>query len=317
MPKAAPPSFVLELPLIAQQEDDRILIGRFEAGRRLLNTVLDESLKRLDLMRQSKAWQAARAMPKSKDRTTAFKACNQSFGFSEYALHSVATSHKNAAGFADRLGAHETQKIATRVWNAVEGYAFGQRGRPRFKGAHRPLHSIEGKSNAAGIRWKPEIGCVTWNGLVLPSLLPTKTQDPYLHQALQSKTKYCRIVWRHLKGQRRWFVQLIQEGNAPAKYDFHANGQVVALDIGPSTIAIIGDEAVALELFAPSVDQPWKATHTLQRAQNRSRRAMNPGNFNANGTVKKGCKTWKKSERYQKTRRLGTQARRSPQARPW
>lgn len=300
MAKASTPSFILELPLIVQQGEDRIMIGRFEAGCRLLNTVLDEALRRLDRMRQSKAWQAARSIPKGKPRNDAFRARNESFGFSEYALHTVASTHKNAAGFADRLGAHETQKIGSRVWAAVEAYAFGKRGRPRFKGKGRPLHSLEGKSNATGIRWKPEIGCVTWNGLVLPALLPNTLQDPYLLEALKAKTKYCRIVWRNINGQRRWFVQLVQEGTAPAKYDFHASGQVVALDIGPSTIAIIGDEAVALERFAPSVDQPWKETRKLQRAQDLSRRTMHTGNFDDRGRAKKGCKVWKKSERYKK-----------------
>jgi hypothetical protein len=37
----------------------------------------------------------------------------------------------------------------------------------------------------------------------------------------------------------------------------------------------------------------------LQRAQDRSLRATNPENFNANGTVKKGAKRWDKSRRYQ------------------
>lgn len=176
MSKATTPSFVIELPLIVQAEDDRVMIGRFEAGRRLFNVILDEALKRLDRMRQSKAWHAARTLPKGKPRTEAFKACNKHFGFSEYALHSAAMAHKNAAGFADRLGANETQKIATRVWKSVDEYAFGERGRPRFKGVGRPMHSLEGKNNTTGIRWKAEIGCVAWNGLMLPVKLPTKTQ---------------------------------------------------------------------------------------------------------------------------------------------
>jgi len=297
MPKAKTPSFILDLPLAVKPGEDRTLLGRLEAGRRLYNVVLQAALMRLDAMRQSKAWQAGRSMPKGRARSEAFRACNERFGFSDYALQAEATRHKNAAGFADRLGAHETQKLATRVWKAVQEYAFGQRGRPRFKGANRPLHSIEGKNNTAGIRWKPETGCAEWNGLVLPALLPTKHRDPYLHEALAARTKYSRIVWRTVQGQRRWFIQLVQEGEAPARYDFLAQGERVGLDIGPSTVAIVG-EAAGLLKFAPSVDQPWAAMRRVQRAQDRSRRAMNPANFDEKGRAKKGCKTWKKSERY-------------------
>lgn len=302
---AKAPTFVAEIPLIVQTNDDRVMLGRMESGRRIYNAVLDEALKRLDLMRQSKAFQAARAMakgepksPQRKARNDAFKACNIRFGFSEYALHAVATKHKNAAGFADRLGAHETQKIGSRVWAAMQEYVFGVRGKPRFKGKNRPLHSLEGKSNAAGIRRNSETGCVTWGGLVLPARLPTQSQDAYLHEALKAKIKYCRIVWRIENGQRRWFVQLVQDGVAPAKYIFHAPGQVVGLDLGPSTIAVVGDDAVALEQFAPSVVQPWKETRRLQRALDRSRRATNPANYNANGTAKKGARQWHKSKGY-------------------
>ena len=100
------------------------------------------------------------------------------------------------------------------------------------------------------------------------------------------------------KGRRRWFVQLVQAGVAPAKYEFLSSGQVVGLDLGPSTIAVVGDDAVALERFAPSVEQPWKQMRVLQRAQDRSRRATNPGNYADNGTIKKGPKRWAKSSRY-------------------
>src|ERR1035437_7631349 len=48
------------------------------------------------------------------------------------------------------------------------------------KGNHRPLHSMEGKSNAAGIRWHADTATVTWGkGFVLPVKMPSKTQDPY------------------------------------------------------------------------------------------------------------------------------------------
>ena len=300
MSKPSTPSFVLELPLVVQIEQARVLESRFEAGRRLFNATLNDALKILDLMRQSKQWQAARLLPlKSKERNKAFSTCNKNFKFTEYDIQAVATKHKNAAGFDDRMSANETQKIGTRVFNAVKEYAFGKRGRPRFKGKHRPLHSLEGKNNVAGIRWSKETSAVSWGkGFVLPVILPTVSKDPYLHAALESETKYCRMVWRMEKGVKRWFVQLVQKGNAPAKYEFLSSGQTVGLDIGPSTIAIVADDAVALEKFAPSVNQPWAKMRVLQRSQDRSRRACNPNNFNANGTVIKGSRKWLRSTRY-------------------
>ncbi len=306
MPRKAKPTFITELPLVASRAHDAVMVSRFEAARRLNNAVLGDGLKALALMRQSKAWTTAKSMPKGEPksavrdaRNAAFKACNLHFGFTQYALQAVATEHKNAAGFDNRLGAHETQKIASRIFASLQEYAFGKRGRPRFKGKHRPLHSMEGKSNAAGPRWHADTATVSWGkGFVMPVAIPAKTKDPYLHACLAAKTKYCRIVWRMEGSKRRWFVQLVQDGVAPAKYEFLSSGQVVGLDIGPSTVAIVGDDAVGLERFAPSVEQPWKQMRVLQRAQDRSQRAMNPGKYAEDGTIKRGPKRWAKSSHY-------------------
>jgi putative transposase len=311
MPKTTSPSYVLSLPLVVKPGEDRVMVGRLQAGQRLYNVVLQEALIRLDRMRQSKAWQAARAMSKGKARSDAFKAAQAQFGFNEYAMHGVATEHKNAAGFKDRLGAHETQKIATRAWKAVSEYAFGKRGKPRFKSRTRPLHSLEGKNNQAGIRWKSQAGGVEWNGLVLPARLSNSQQDPYPLEALKTETQYCRIIWRNIDGQRRWFVQLIQKGEAPAKYAFLAQGEPVGLDLGPSTIAIVGDHAAGLVRFAPSVEPPWAECRRLQRAMDRSRRATNPECSNPNGTYRKGTKIKVRSAGYKRRlqRRAETERR--------
>ncbi len=51
---------------------------------------------------------------------------------------------------------------ATRAFKAMQQSAFGQHGRPRFKG-YRPLDSVEGKTNSSSIRWQD--GRVVWKEL--------------------------------------------------------------------------------------------------------------------------------------------------------
>jgi putative transposase len=294
--RSATPTFVLTIPLVVKPWDDRTLVGCMEAGRRLYNATLDEAMRRHGLLKQSKAWQATRDIHNKKDRSTEFKRLSKEAGFTPAAIISFARQCKNDAGWKDRLGSNVTQRIAEQVFAAIQQYAFGKRGRPRFKGTNRPLHSLEATTNAANIIWNPETGCVAFGDLTLPALLPTKQQDPYLHQALGSKTKYCRILWRNVNGVRRWFVQLMQEGVAPAKHAV-AEGEIVGLDIGPSTIAVVGDNSVSLVKFCDSVIQPWKETRRLQRSMDRSKRTTNPHCFNANGTWKKGLK-FTPSKRY-------------------
>lgn len=59
--------------------------------------------------------------------------------------------------------------------------------------------------------------------------------------------------------------------------------QVVGLDIGPSVIAGVSATDAILEKFCLSVAKPWKAIHRIQRAMDRSRRAINPQNYDARG----------------------------------
>ena len=72
--KASTPTFVLELPLVVTKANERIILSRLEAGRRLYNAILHEALKRLSAMRSSSEWQTARDLPKGKARNDAFKA---------------------------------------------------------------------------------------------------------------------------------------------------------------------------------------------------------------------------------------------------
>lgn len=299
MPRASTKSFIAELAVVALPRDEKAALARFEAGRRIVNAVLGEAMRRLDLMRESKAWQHARTL-NGKERSAAFQQCRKDYDFSEYALHAFATQCKNAAHFDDRLGANETQKLASRVFAAVKEYSLGKRGRPRFKGKSRPLHSIEGKTNATGLRWKPDVGAVVWGDLTLFAKLPPSGKDAWLAAALERRTKYVRLVWRMVGGQRRWFAQLVQEGEAPRKYE--APDAVVGIDIGPSTVAVVGATSAAVVPLAREVEQPWREARKLQRAMDRSRRAMNPDAFNADGTCKRGAKIEHRSKHYEALR---------------
>lgn len=298
MKRAKTPTYIAELPVSVSQEAERQLCARLLAGVRLYNAALGEALRRLDLMRQSKDWQAARKL-KGKDRTAAFKALVKQSGFESAAVSAFATNCKNEAGWKSRLSANETQRIAETAFAAAEQYSFGKRGRPRFKNAKRPLKSFSGKTNKAGIRYRPELGVVEWAGLVLPVKYPPSNKDWWLEEALKAQTKFCRLLWRNVKGKRRWYVQLAQTGLSPVKdKNTTLAGCDVGLDVGPSSVAVVSETASDLLAFCPTIEQPWKQVKALQRAMDRSRRATNPHCYNENGTWKKGAKVKVVSKNY-------------------
>jgi putative transposase len=179
-------------------------------------------------------------------------------------------AHKNAAGFAGRIGSHETQGIATRVFRALEQYPFGKRGRPRFKGARRPLHSLEGKDKKGMLHWNSDTASLlverSWSIRVK---MPDLRKDEWLAAALQLKTKFCCVVWKVIHGKVRWFVQLIQDGQTPIKasvlHRLAPDGTVGGIDIGPANIAWVTGTEAGLQRFAPEVECLHAEIRRLQR----------------------------------------------------
>jgi transposase len=170
---------------------------------------------------------------------------------------------------------------------------FGKRGKPRFKARGR-YRSVEGKSNASGIRFKD--GRLVWGTLSLRPLFDRKDKHGVEAHALNCKTKYVRLLCKNIQGKRCWFAQLVVEGEPLRKYE--PGTAAVGLDIGPSSIAVVSSEVASLEAFCPGLKRYEKETRLKQRALDRSRRQTNPENFNENGTVKAGPKKWVRSNRY-------------------
>lgn len=280
-------SFVVTLPLITKGRDQAVMRKRFEAGKRLYNALLAEGLRRLSTMRTDPRWAELATLPKSAAKNEGYKAMRTAFGFTEYALSAFGTQRKNQLWKA-HLGAHETQLVAKRVFSALNQYSFGKRGKPRFRGRKRPLRSMEGKSPGSGIRYDRHTGCLTWAGLLMPAMLPPAGKDPYLDQALNNPIKYARVLWRNISGKKRYFVQLILQGNPPATVQ--SRDGVGGLDIGPSTVAIFSEYGADLQQFCPGVDPCAKTLRRLQRKADRSLRATNPHAFDEKGRWVRGQK---------------------------
>jgi putative transposase len=101
------------------------------------------------------------------------------------------------------------------------------------------------------------------------------------------------------KGENRFYVQLILEGYTHHKYEL-GNGNV-GLDVGPSTIAMVGESKAELKEFCEEVILIDKEKRRINRKMDRQRRANNPNNYQSNGVLKKGRKKWVNSNRYIKT----------------
>ena len=303
MARATTDSFICELPLRVTPADERELLIRLDCARQIYNACLGASLGRLTQLRESRDYKEACRMPKgarhsdaARKRAEAFRAANELVGFREYDLHAYAKQF-GQAWVGERLGSLTIQKVATRAFQAVQQYAFGKKGKPRFKGKGW-FDSVEGKTNTSGILWREN--SVKWLGLELPAII--NSDDKVIAYGLMCKVKFVRLVRRKLNKRTRFYAQLICEGEPYQKEKNRLGQGVVGLDIGPSSIAIVSEQSASLERFCAELEPQQKQIRKLQRKLDRQRRACNPDHYSADGTVKKGAKEWHFSRRYVYTR---------------
>ena len=120
---------------------------------------------------------------------------------------------------------------------------------------------------------------------------------------------YATLVPRMIRGKYRVYLHLTIEGKAKQKYDKHGNPRhkfgkgMIGADIGTQTIAYTSNTEVGLKNLSErgnSIQTSERKERLLYRAMDRSRRATNPQNYNEDGTIKKGRKTWRYSNHYKK-----------------
>lgn len=294
------PSFVCELEMCVKPGQAKTLEKRFEAGRNLYNAVLGESFKRLKLMRESKAYQKARKLPKGKERNQTFEETRKRYKFREYDLHEYAKKVRDSCWIGNHLDSLAVQKVATRAFQAAEQFCFGKRGKPRFKGRNRGLRSLEGKNNASGIRFRD--GKIIWKGEEFSCKVTPG--DPVIEHALSCPVKYNRILHRKIRGKDRWFAQLVLEGTPYVKEkNRERKSGEVGLDVNVSGVAVVSEEEAHLLEFASGLkEKKKKEIRRTQRQMDRQRRTANPDNYNPDGTAKKGKRAWNSSKSYLKNR---------------
>jgi putative transposase len=125
--------------------------------------------------------------------------------------------------------------------------------------------------------------------------------DPVIAHGLAARAKYVRLVRRKIKGRNRFYVQLVCEGKPYQKAKNYVGEGDVGLDIGPSTIAAVGDGEAFLAQFCDELLPRQKKIRRFQRKIDRQRRANNPDNYNPDGTIKPGPQKWHKSGRQRRT----------------
>ncbi len=304
MRKTKTPSFTLSLKLNTTRKDDRVLAKRFRYASIVRNRLVSHARKTLSTVRQDKEYRALmdkRSSLKGKgdsaserERTRLNKELSlirERHGLSEYGFHDWIAVQQHR--YSKHIDSHAAQKLATSVWRSVGAVLF-RKGKSVHFARSENLLSVEGKNNAAGIRFKD--GRLEWFGLsVQPQI---RRGDSYAREALKHHVKYCRIKRMSMGTSWDYYLELVLEGIPPEKHRF-ISGRV-GIDQGTSSEAVFSEHGCILAELAPDRPEIESRVRRLSRRLDRSRRATNPDNYNPDGTVKKGRKRWVKSKSYRK-----------------
>lgn len=331
MSKVKNPNYIIELKLNTNKNDLIVLNKRFNIATGIYNKLVKFANKQLKRMKENKGYKNvlkqyfyyrdlelkdfSKGLKKSiytKEKNTYTKLLSEirlSYSLSEYQFHSFVKVQQNK--YKKHIDSNTSQKLATTVWKAVEDYLFRKGKAVHFK-KFGTLTSLEGKSNKAGIRYNKNKNILSWNKLNIP--VKIRYNDLFVLESLENDIKYCRIIRKPFKNGYKYFVQLIIGGYPPPK---RINGKVnhgnfrptainsntgrVGIDIGTSTIAVCSKDKLILTELAPNSVKYDKAISRLQRKLERSKMANNSNNFNEDGTIRKGKKSWTNSKSYIRT----------------
>ena len=319
MAKTSTETCCLTLPLRLEKWQEDRLAKRFEIARQLYNTLLRYEMKKLRRLEQMPEYREAEAALKAfplreeKKYTPEQKAIfkqrdklRKDAGFTEYAFKSdMKMFYKH---FKDNIGSNvAVHGIAPQVWAAFDRLFYGNGRQLHFK-SFGELNSVRGYSTrkSGGVEIMFRGTYVEWKGLKLP--VKPDEKNAYETEMLSHHIKYCRILRKPGKTRSRWYVQLSLEGKPTVKQDKrtgavrHPVGSgAVGIDIGPQTIAYCTQTTASLQVLADGVQNIENQKRLLQRKLDRSRRAMNPDNYAADGTIRRGVKlTRYKSVRYRR-----------------
>ena len=320
--RAAESTFVAEFALEVGPAQRGVIERRLRLATHCFNRCLQVGLDRLSALRADPRWKAIGQLPHPQ-RGAAYRELRREHLLSDYHLQAVGTEVRRCY-LGEHLGAHEAQTLATRAFRAVEQHMYGRRGRPRFKPSRRWLDSMEGKGPTSAVRYGVRrvegrhAPVLLWGSDVALPLRLEAGNPVHLWAALcvaGDGVRHARLVRRRIKGRRYYYAQLVLRGQPCPRRQTGA-GRVGA-DVGPSTIAVVADGAVALERFCAELLPQQQRIRRLQRRLDRQHRAGSPACFDERGRHAKGRCPWSRSRRAQLTgaalaealRRLAAQRR--------
>lgn len=340
--RAKTPSYVVSVKLHLPKQIENRLEKSFRISNSAYNEIISLGLKRFKAMKQNPYYQELlearrlaktgiaklkKAKKKTKGLTQQVKLYNKAlfelrkdYDLTEFSLSTYLSKQRRKDGSSYRqLNSAEIQVIAAQAMKTLEKILFYQTKphKVRFKSKFDLDVSFRNNTNTTGTRLEPSNRKGMAYRLYIHKAstfvdIPIKAFNKYQQLSLlrSEKIKYAQIIRKTIRGKKVYYLQIVCQGFPPSK-DTKGEG-IVGIDPGISTVAFASQKEVALiDLVPKNITQKEKLLKRLDQAIERSRRVNNPECYKENGTIKKGARFKRPSNRQMRLRTRRRKAYRS------
>lgn len=316
--RAQTASFVVQTKLKLPTSVENYLEKSFHIAASAYNEALSFGLRRFEALKQNPLYQEL--LEKRRDASVQ-KECDKSlfelrksYGLTEYSLQTYLNCQRKTLNSPyQKLNSGELQVIASQAYQALEKVLFYKikAHSLRFRSKYDLNVSYRNRVNTTGTRLvKSDRQGIAYR-LYIHKVstfvdIPIKAFNHYQQESLlcSEKIKYVQIVRKTIRGKHVYILQIVCQGFPPTKVT--RGNEIVGIDPGISTVAYASSYEVAIvDLVPKNINQKEKLMKLLDRKIERSRRVNNPDCYREDGTIKKGTRFKRPSNR-----RLRLQVRR-------
>lgn len=340
--RAQTPSYVVSTKVLLPELFAKRLEKSFRISNSAYNEALSFGLRRFEALKRNSTYQellearrlALKGIAKLKKAEKTAKGLTQqvkrynkvltelrkAYSLTEFGLSTHLGQQRRKVGSPyKQLAACEVQVIAAQAYQTLEKVLFYQikPHKVRFRSKYNLQVSYRNRVNNQATRLVPSNRKGIAYRLYIHKAstfvdIPEKAFNKHQQMSLMhcEKIKYVQIVRKTIRGKKVYYLQIVCQGFPPSKV---SKGQgVVGIDPGISTVAFASPSEVALvDLVPRNITKKEKLLKQLDQKIERSQRVNNPECYKENGTIKKGARFKRPSNRQMRLQTRRRKAHRS------
>ena len=309
--RAQTSSYVVSVNLKLPESVEHRLEKSFHIANSAYNEALSFGLRRFEALKQNSRYRELLELRRNNDNQRkeydrALFELQKAYGLTEFGLSNLLSQQRKKLNSPYRqLNSGELQVIAGQAYKALEKVLFYQIKSSSicFRSKYDLNVSYRNRVNTTGTRLIPSDRKGYAYRLYIHKAstfvdIPMEAFNHYQQLSLlrSEKIKYVQIIRKIIRGKRVYILQIVCQGLPLTKVK-RGEG-TLGIDPGISTIAYASQADVALiDLVPKDINRKEKLMRYLDQAIERSRRVNNPECYNSNGTIKKGAKFKRPSNR--------------------